>query len=466
MMGKTLFDKIWDEHTICILPDGKTLLHVDRHILHDFTAPQAFAALEAKGRSVRNPELTAATEDHVVATTPGRDETTLEMGKVFLEALRKATGREGIRNFDLTDAQQGIVHVVAPELGIALPGATLACGDSHTCTVGGIGSLSIGVGTSDVEHIMATQTLKFVKPKRMRITVSGELGEGVTAKDLILHIIGTVGAAGGVGHAVEYAGEVVRALPIEARLTLCNMSIELGARTGMVAPDEKTIEYVSGRPFAPQGDELETAIAHWRTLFSDDDAVFDTEVLIDGSEIAPTVTWGTSPEDAITVTGVVPDPAEIDDAERRIYKERALGYMGLTPGTAMDGLAIDRVFIGSCTNSRIEDLRSAAAVAKGRHVPDGVKAMVVPGSASIKREAEAEGLDRIFMDAGFEWHESACSLCCALGDDLVSPSTRCVSTSNRNFENRQGPGARTHLASPAMAAAAAVSGKIVDVRKI
>ena len=286
-MGKTLLDKIWDEHTICILPDGKTLLHVDRHILHDFTAPQAFAALEAKGRSVRNPELTAATEDHVVATTPGRDETTLKMGSVFLEALRKATGREGIRNFDLTDAQQGIVHVVAPELGIALPGATLACGDSHTCTVGGIGSLSIGIGTSDVEHIMATQTLKFIKPKRMRITVSGELGAGVTAKDLILHIIGKVGAAGGVGHAVEYAGEVVRALPVEARLTLCNMSIELGARTGMVAPDKKTIEYISGRPFAPQGDELDAAIVHWRTLFSDEDAVFDKEVTIDGSEIAP-----------------------------------------------------------------------------------------------------------------------------------------------------------------------------------
>lgn len=465
-MGKTLFDKIWDDHAIRLLPDGKTLLHIDRHILHDLTAPQAFASLQAAGRKLRNPELTAATEDHVVATTPGRDENTLAQGAVFLKAHRAGTGQAGVRNFDLTDAQQGIVHVISPELGIALPGVTLACGDSHTCTVGGIGALSIGVGTSDVEHIMATQTLKLVKPKRMRVTVSGRLGTGVTAKDLILHIIGTVGAAGGVGHAVEYAGEAVQALPVEARLTLCNMSIELGARTGMVAPDQATIDYIAGRPFAPQGDEWEAAVAHWRTLYSDADAVFDKEVEIDGNDIAPTVTWGTSPEDAIAVTGAVPDPAEIGDTERRAYKERALGYMGLTPGTPMEGLAIDRVFIGSCTNSRIEDLRAAAAVVKGRHVAAGVQAMVVPGSASIKRAAEAEGLDRVFLDAGFEWHESACSLCCALGDDLVAPSTRCVSTSNRNFENRQGPGARTHLASPAMAAAAAVSGKIVDVRKM
>ena len=464
-MGRTLFDKIWDEHVIHAMPDGKTLLHIDRHMLHDITAPQAFQSLRETGRTVRNPELTAGTVDHIVATTPGRDKDTYPPGAPFVSAIREGAARAGIRLFDLDDARQGIVHVISSELGIALPGSTLVCGDSHTCTVGAIGALSIGIGTSDLEHVLVTQSLKLHKPKRKRITIDGALGPGVTAKDMILHIIATVSAAGGVGFAVEYAGAAVRALPIEGRFTLCNMSIELGARTGMVAPDAATIEYIAGRPFAPQGAEWDSAVAHWQTLNSDEDAAFDAEVAIDGAEIAPTVTWGTSPEDAIPVTGVVPDPATIA-AELRDHKIGALDYMGLTPGTPIENLAIGRVFIGSCTNSRISDLREAADIARGRRVAHGVRAMVVPGSAMVKRQAEAEGLDRIFTDAGFEWHESGCSLCCALGDDLVAPGQRCVSTSNRNFENRQGPGARTHLASPAMAAAAAVSGKIVDVRKI
>ena len=464
-MALTLFDKIWDEHVVREMPDGKTVLHIDRHILHDVTSPQAFEGLRLKGRGVRNPELTAATEDHIVATTPGRDETTYAPGEPFVNALRQSARQANIRLFGLGDAEQGIVHVISPELGIALPGATLACGDSHTCTVGAIGALAIGIGTSDVEHVLATQTLKLHKPRRMRIEISGTLGQGVTAKDAILHIIAAVGAAGGNGHAVEYAGAAVRALAIEARFTLCNMSVELGARIGMVAPDDATFEYLADRPFTPQGEEWDAALAHWRSLASDDHTEFDTEVAIDGGEIAPTVTWGTSPEDAIPITGAVPDPEAISDPVRRATKERALDYMGLTPGTPLDGLAIDMVFIGACTNARISDLRATARIAEGGRVAGGVRAMVVPGSSGVKAQAEAEGLDRIFTAAGFEWHESGCSMCCALGDDLVAPGKRCMSTSNRNFENRQGPGGRTHLASPAMAAAAALAGKIVDVRK-
>jgi 3-isopropylmalate/(R)-2-methylmalate dehydratase large subunit len=464
-MRETLFDKIWAAHVVATRPDGATVLHIDRHMIHELTSPQAFERLRAAGRRVRNAELTFATQDHIVATSPGRSDATWADGAPYVQALRRNVAHAGITLFDLGDPRQGIVHVVTPELAIALPGTTLVCGDSHTCTVGGLGALAFGIGTSEVEHVLATQTLIMHKPKRLRIKVDGRLGFGVTAKDLILAIIAQIGAGGGTGHAVEYAGSTISALSVEERLTVCNMSIELGSRIGMIAPDDTVFSYLAGRPYAPKGADWDRAVAAWRALRSDDDAVFDREVAIDAASVAPQVTWGTSPQDTLAIDGKVPEP-DLLGGERAAAVRRALSYMDLEPGVALEGLPIQKVFIGSCTNSRLSDLRAAAAVAKGGHVAQGVRALVVPGSTAVKQAAEAEGLDRIFTAAGFEWREAGCSMCCAVNGDIVAPGERCVSTSNRNFEGRQGLQARTHLASPATAAAAALTGHITDVRKL
>jgi 3-isopropylmalate/(R)-2-methylmalate dehydratase large subunit len=464
-MTKTLFDKIWNAHIVSARSDGTVLLHIDRHVVLDLGSNIAFAKLRQAGRTVRCPQLTIAIQDHIISTAAGRRDDTFPAGAPFAAALRENTTRYGIRLFDLNHPRQGIVHVVAPELGIALPGATLACGDSHTCTVGGVGALSIGIGTSEVEHILATQTLVLRRPKTMRVRFDGQLGAGVTAKDMVLYLIGQIGIKAGVGCAVEYAGDAIAALPIEGRLTLCNMSIELGARIGMVAPDDTTFEYLAGKMFAPKGAQWDRAFAHWRSLASEPDAQFDHEVTVASPEIAPQVTWGTTPQQVLPISGRIPDPGTLSDATSRLGIERALSYMGLTPGTPIEGIPIDRAFIGSCTNSRLSDLRAAAAIVRGRKVAAGVRAMVVPGSTSVKREAEAEGLDAVFREAGFEWRESACSMCAGTNEDTVGAGERCISSTNRNFEGRQGSGARTHLASPAMVAAAAVSGRIVDVRK-
>ena len=461
-----MFDKIWNEHVVTTLEDGTDLLYIDRHLLHDLSSLQAFGELKKSNRAFRRPELTIASQDHVIATNAGRNDLSYDKGTVFIQSLRRNANEYGFSLLDINDAEQGIVHVVGPELGITLPGVTLACGDSHTSTHGGIGALALGIGTSDVTHVLATQTLPLRRPKPFRVTANGRLGPGLYAKDLILGIISRVGAAAGNGAAIEYAGSAVRALPIEGRLTLCNMSIEWGARIGMVAPDDVTFEYLANRRYSPRGASWEQALAYWRTLPTDAGACFEREIAIDASEIVPQITWGTSPMDSIGIDGVVPDPSIEPDADRRVTMERSLQYMGLAPGTRLEGLPIDIVFIGSCTNSRISDLRVAAEVAKGRKVAPGIRAMVVPGSSSVKRQAENEGLDRIFKDAGFEWHESGCSMCAALNADFVPPRSRCVATSNRNYENRQGRDARTHLASPAMAAGAAIAGKIVDVRKL
>jgi 3-isopropylmalate/(R)-2-methylmalate dehydratase large subunit len=464
-MTETLFDNIWNAHIVSARSDGTVLLHIDRHVVLDLGSNIAFAKLRQAGRTVRCPELTIAIQDHIISTAAGRRDDTFPAGAPFAAALRENTARYGIRLFDLNHPRQGIVHVVAPELGIALPGATLACGDSHTCTVGGVGALSIGIGTSDVEHILATQALVLRRPKTMRVRFDGRLGTGVTAKDMVLYLIGQVGIKAGVGCAVEYAGDAIATLPIEGRLTLCNMSIELGARIGMVAPDDTTFEYLADKMFAPKGANWDRALVHWRSLASEPDAQFDHEVTVAASDIAPQITWGTTPQQVLPISGRIPDPSTLSDATARSGVERALSYMGLTPGTPIEGIPIDRAFIGSCTNSRLSDLRAAAAVVRGRKVAAGVRAMVVPGSTSVKREAEAEGLDAVFREAGFEWRESACSMCAGTNEDTVGAGERCISSTNRNFEGRQGPGARTHLASPAMVAAAAVSGRIVDVRK-
>ena len=466
MTALTMFDKIWNQHVVTTLEDGTDLLYIDRHFLHDLSSLQAFGELKRTNRELRRPELTVASQDHVIATVPGRTDLSYDKGTVFIQSLRRNASEYGFALFDINDAEQGIVHVVGPELGITLPGVTLACGDSHTSTHGGVGALALGVGTSDVTHVLATQTLPLRRPKPLRVTANGHLGPGLYAKDLILGIISQVGAAAGNGAAVEYDGSAVRALPIEGRLTLCNMSIEWGARIGMVAPDDITFEYLATRKFSPKGRAWEQALSYWKTLPTDSGARFEREVTIDASRLVPQITWGTSPMDSIGIDGVVPDPSAESDADRRATMERSLEYMGLKPGTKLEGLPIDIVFIGSCTNSRISDLRVAADVAKGRKVAPGVRAMVVPGSSSVKRQAESDGLDRIFKEAGFEWHESGCSMCAALNADFVPPRSRCVATSNRNYENRQGRDARTHLASPAMAAAAAIAGKIVDVRKL
>ena len=468
---RTLYEKIWDEHVIERRDDGTCLIFIDRHLVHEVTSPQAFEALRMTGRKVRHPELTLAVPDHNLPTTPRLDADGRRVpiadpeSRDQLAALERNAPEFGVRYFDATSRQQGIVHVVGPEQGFTLPGTTLVCGDSHTAAHGALGALAFGIGTSEVEHVLATQTLLMKKAKSMLIKVEGELPFGCTAKDVVLHIIGIIGTAGGTGHAIEFAGSTIRNLSVEGRMTVCNMAIEAGARSGMVAVDDKTIEYFRGRPFSPTGVLWDQAVSYWRTLHSDAGAAFDRVVEINAKDIKPQVTWGTSPEMVLPVDARVPDPDREKDDVRRNGMERALQYMGLKPNTPLTDIRIDRVFIGSCTNSRIEDLRAAAAVARGKHVASNVRqAMVVPGSGLVKQQAEREGLDKIFIEAGFEWREPGCSMCLAMNADRLEPEERCASTSNRNFEGRQGQGGRTHLVSPAMAAAAAVAGHFVDVR--
>ena len=455
--------KIWDQHVIAHISDDTDLLHIDRHLLHDLGGSRGLLDLKSRNLPVHNPELTFATPDHAISSAHGRAGTT-KVGLELLQGLRAETSASGITMFDVDQPGQGIVHVIGPELGLSLPGALIVCGDSHTCTHGGLGALAFGIGSSELAHVLATQALIQRRPRTMLVKFEGKMSAGVTAKDLILALIGHVGAAGGTGHAVEYAGSAIRDMPIEGRLTICNLSIELGAKMGMVAPDEKTFEFVRGRRYAPQGAMWERAVAAWRKLPSDANAVFDREVTIDVGKIIPQITWGISPEHVVGVDGHVPNPADIADPGRRSAIETAIDYMGLKPGAPIAGTPVDWVFIGSCTNSRMSDLRAAAAIARGRKVAPGVRAWVVPGSETVKREAVAEGLDKLFTEAGFEWREPGCSMCLAANGEVVAPGQRSVSTSNRNFIGRQGPQARTHLASPAMAAAAAISGAIADVR--
>ncbi len=463
-MSRTLYDKIWDDHLVANNPDGTSLIYIDRHLVHEVTSPQAFEGLRMNHRKVRAPERTLAVVDHNVPTTdrslPNPDPESV----IQIAALAENTKDFGIEYYDAFDKRQGIVHIVGPEQGFTLPGMTIVCGDSHTSTHGAFGALAHGIGTSEVEHVLATQTLIQQKAKNMLVRVDGQLPPGVTAKDIILAIIGEIGTAGGTGHVIEFAGEAIRALSMEGRMTVCNMTIEGGARAGLIAPDEKTFEYVKGRPRAPKGEALEQAIAYWKTLKSDDDAHYDKVVVLDAAKLPPIVSWGSSPEDVISVTGVVPNPDDIADENKRSSKWRALDYMGLKPGTPITDISIERVFLGSCTNGRIEDLRAAAKVVAGKKVAAGVNAMVVPGSGLVKEQAELEGLDKIFKDAGFEWREPGCSMCLAMNPDKLKPQERCASTSNRNFEGRQGFKGRTHLVSPAMAAAAAIAGHFVDIR--
>jgi len=463
-MGKTLYDKIWDAHLVHEAVDDATLLYIDRHMVHEVTSPQAFEALRVSGRKVRRPDLTLAVADHNVPTKDRDKPIADPESRDQIAALEHNTREFGVEYLSMNDIRQGIVHIVGPEQGWTLPGATIVCGDSHTSTHGAFGALAFGIGTSDVEHVLATQTLTATRYKNMRVTVNGTLPAGVTAKDLALAIIAKIGTAGGTGHVIEYAGEAVTALSMEGRMTLCNMTIEGGARAGLIAPDQTTFAYVAGKPRAPRGALFENAVMYWRTLKSDADAKFDSEIVLDARDVVPMVTWGTSPEQALPVTGAVPDPAAVADEHQRSGMSRALDYMDLKPGTALTDVKIDRVFIGSCTNGRIEDLRAAAEIAKGRKVASHVGAMVVPGSGLVKAQAEEEGLDEIFREAGFEWREPGCSMCLAMNADRLEPGERCASTSNRNFEGRQGRGGRTHLMSPAMAAAAAIAGHLVDVR--
>ncbi len=461
----SLYDKLWDSHVVKEYDDGVSLLYVDRHLLHEVSTPQSFEGLRINGRHVRRPETQLAVADHAVPTF-GRDKPIVDPQARDQVATLIANTREfGIPYIPLTDIHQGIVHVIGPELGFTQPGITLACGDSHTCTHGAFGALAFGIGASECETIMAAQCLRQKRAKAMNIIIEGALSQGVSAKDVILAIIGKIGAAGGVGYAIEYSGSLVRGLSMEARMTLCNMTIESGARVGLVAPDETTFRYIEGRRFSPKGAAWEQALAYYRTLPSDPGTVFDRTVEISADEIAPQVTWGTTPEDVLPVTGRVPDPADAADEPTRARYAKMLAYMDLTPGAALQDIAIDRVFIGSCTNGRIEDLRAAAAVAAGHKVSSRVSAMVVPGSGEVKLQAEQEGLDKIFRDAGFEWREAGCSMCVAMNTDRLTPGQRCASTSNRNFEGRQGIGGRTHLMSPAMAAAAAIAGHIADARQ-
>jgi 3-isopropylmalate/(R)-2-methylmalate dehydratase large subunit len=462
---KTLFDKIWDFHRVGERTDGRELIYIDRHVLHELHAHHGFAYLQKHERPVHRPDLTFAVQDHTVATKAGRDDDTNPSGTAFLKAMREGTRRNGIKLFDLGDPDQGISHVVAPELGIVLPGATHAVPDSHASTVGGLGALAFGCGTSEMTHILATQVMALKRPKRLRARLDGRLGAHVSAKDVALRLIAELGVAGARGYAVEYAGSAIAAMPIEQRMTLCNLNIEMGGRSGFVAPDDKTFAWLAGRPYAPQGAMWDRALAYWRTLTSDDDAAFDRDVTLDCSALEPQITWGTDPSQVVGISDRVPDPAQMD-ASRRSAAESAFAYMGVTPGTPLAGLPIERVFIGSCTNARLPDLEVAAAIVRGRRVAPGVTAMVVPGSSSVKREAEAAGLDRVFRDAGFFWGESGCSMCAGGNGDRGAPGERCVSTTNRNFENRQGPKVRTHLASPATAAACAITGRIADVRQV
>jgi 3-isopropylmalate/(R)-2-methylmalate dehydratase large subunit len=465
MMPRTLFDKIWDAHLVARRGDGRDLIYIDRHVLHELHAPHAFERLEQQHRPVRRPDLTFSMQDHTVATTPGRGDNTNPSGAAFVKAMREGSRRNGIRLFDIGDPEQGISHVVAPELGMVLPGATHAVPDSHASTVGGVGALAFGCGTSELAHILATQVMALKRPMRMLIRLEGRLAAHVSAKDVALRIIGELGVAGARGHAVEYAGAAVRAMAIEARMTLCNLNIEMGGRSGFIAPDERTLSWLAGRPFAPKGAMWDRALAHWRTLKSDEGAQFDREYVLDASAIEPQITWGTDPSQVLGISGRVPDPADADPGCRAAM-EGALAYMGLEPGMALAGLPVNRVFIGSCTNSRLTDLQAAANVVRGRRVAAGIIAMIVPGSTSVKRAAEAAGLDRVFRDAGFFWGESGCSMCAGGNGDRGAPGERCVSTTNRNFEHRQGAKVRTHLASPETAAATALAGRIADVRQL
>jgi 3-isopropylmalate/(R)-2-methylmalate dehydratase large subunit len=464
MKPRTLYDKIWDDHVVDQQPDGTCLLYIDRHLVHEVTSPQAFEGLRVNKRKVRAPEKTLAVVDHNVPTTDRSHGIDDPEAKLQVETLGENARDFGIEYYDELDRRQGIVHIIGPEQGFTLPGMTIVCGDSHTSTHGAFGALAHGIGTSEVEHVLATQTLIQKKARNMRVSVDGSLPDGVTAKDVILAIIGEIGTAGGTGHVIEYAGDVIRSLSMEGRMTVCNMSIEGGARAGMMAPDETTYAYIEGRPRAPKGKAWEMARAHWETLPSDPDAAFDREVRLDGAKLPPIVTWGSSPEDVVSVTGAVPDPDLIADENKRNSKRRALEYMGLAPGTKITDIRLDRVFIGSCTNGRIEDLRAAAKVIEGRQVNGNVAAMVVPGSGLVKAQAEAEGLDKVFKAAGFDWREPGCSMCLAMNADKLRPEERCASTSNRNFEGRQGYKGRTHLVSPTMAAAAAIAGHFVDIR--
>jgi 3-isopropylmalate/(R)-2-methylmalate dehydratase large subunit len=464
--ARTLFDKIWESHLVERQEDGTCLLYIDRHLVHEVTSPQAFEGLRESGRRVRRPDATLAVPDHNVPTTDRSKGIAEEQSRIQIETLQQNCRDFGIQLFDVDDIRQGIVHIIGPEQGFTLPGMTIVCGDSHTSTHGAFGALAFGIGTSEVEHVLATQTLLQKRPRNMRVSVEGALPFGVTAKDVILAIIGKIGTAGGTGHVIEYAGEIVRGLSMAGRMTICNMSIEAGARAGLIAPDETTFAYIRGRPMAPKAGAFEQAVAYWRTLPSDAGAGYDKEVTLGAQSIEPQVTWGTSPQDVQPITGRVPDPNAIEDSGKRAHMERALAYMGLEPGTPMSEIRVDKVFLGSCTNARIEDLRAAAEVLQGRKVASSVHAMVVPGSGLVKHQAEEEGLDRIFLEAGFEWREPGCSMCLGMNPDQLQPGERCASTSNRNFEGRQGKGGRTHLMSPAMAAAAAVTGHITDVRKL
>ena len=463
---RTLFDKIWQSHVVDVQEDGTCLIYVDRHLIHEITSAQAFEGLRDSGRGVRRTDAHLAVPDHNVPTTDRSKGIADEDSRIQIETLEKNAAEFGLNIIPINDIRQGIVHIIGPEQGFTLPGIVLACGDSHTATHGAFGALAFGIGTSEVEHVLATQTLILKPAKNMRITVEGALPLGVTAKDLILAIIGKIGTAGGTGHVIEYAGQAIRDLSMDGRMTVCNMSIEAGARAGLIAPDEKTFAYIEGRPMAPHGEAWGQARAHWKTLPSDEGAVYDKEAMLALAEIAPQVTWGTSPQDVVPISGSVPDPVAEDDEDKRRSIERSIEYMGLKAGMKMTDIRVDKVFIGSCTNGRLEDLRAAASVVKGRKVADGVFAMAVPGSGLIKAEAEKEGLDRIFLEAGFEWREPGCSMCIAMNGDMLEPGKRSASTSNRNFEGRQGPGGRTHLVSPAMAAAAAVAGHLADVRDL
>ncbi|WP_170461223.1 3-isopropylmalate dehydratase large subunit [Ruegeria arenilitoris] len=466
MSPKTLYDKIWDAHVVHEADDGTCLLYIDRHLVHEVTSPQAFEGLRMAGRKVRAPEKTIAVPDHNVPTTPDRvNGIENPESRIQVEALDKNAREFGIHYYPVNDIRQGIVHIVGPEQGWTLPGMTVVCGDSHTATHGAFGALAHGIGTSEVEHVLATQTLIQKKSKNMKVEITGKLQPGVTAKDITLAVIGKTGTAGGTGYVIEYCGEAIRDLSMEGRMTVCNMAIEGGARAGLIAPDEKTFEYVKGRPHAPKGAQWEAALAWWKTLYSDDDAHWDKVVTIRGEEIAPVVTWGTSPEDVLPITATVPNPEDFEGGKVEAAR-RSIEYMGLKPGQKLSDIEIDTVFIGSCTNGRIEDLRAAAEILKGKKIKDGIRAMVVPGSGLVRAQAEEEGIAEIFKQAGFEWRLAGCSMCLAMNPDQLTPGERCAATSNRNFEGRQGRGGRTHLLSPAMAAAAAITGKLTDVREL
>ena len=465
-MSKTLYDKIWENHLVHEQSDGTTLIYVDRHLVHEVTSPQAFEGLRLQKRKVRRPELTLAVPDHNVPTTDRSKGIDDEESRIQVETLRNNCKEFGVKLFDVNDKRQGIVHIIGPEQGFTQPGTVIVCGDSHTATHGAFGALAFGIGTSEVEHVLATQTLIQKKSKNFRINVNGELPKGVTAKDVILKIIGTIGTAGGTGYVVEFAGNVIRSLSMEERMTICNMTIEAGARAGLIAPDEKTFDYLKNKSMSPKGENWLKAVKFWKTLYSDKECKFDKEINIDGKDIEPLVTWGTSPQDVSPVTGIVPDPEKEKNEDRKMAMKRSLEYMGLKANTKISDIKIDKIFIGSCTNGRIEDLRVAAELLKGKKIANNVSAMVVPGSGLVKEQAEKEGLDKIFKEAGFEWREPGCSMCLGMNPDQLKPKERCASTSNRNFEGRQGRGGRTHLVSPGMAIAAAINGHLTDVREI